>query len=174
MAPIKVFELAHELNLKTKTVLDICKDIGHPAKSHMTTLDYGIAEKIRIRVSNNDFRLLNIKPYYLDEREEKVEIAISNHALERVRQRWSLLYPNSKPPDDLYRFIAEKFSHSVKISNYSTQETKRIQRYGETLFFRHSDFTFVVQNSVIVTIEISNKGQRGLNAIKPNPSVNRT
>lgn len=173
MDPIKVFQLAHELNLKTKTVLDICKDIGHPVKNHMSRLDRWIVEEVRIRVSNDNFRLVNVKPFYFDEQGKKVEVYISNHALQRISQRWSFLYPNAKPPDDLYRFIAEKFSHASKIKNYSMQEKRRIKKHGQTSFFRHSDFTFVVQNSVIVTIEISNKGQRNLNANSKPPQDDR-
>jgi hypothetical protein len=49
-------------------------------------------------------------------------------------------------------------------------DSKRLKRYGkDTLFFRMNAFTFVVQNSTIVTIEISNQSQRHLNKISPVP-----
>jgi len=67
-------------------------------------------------------------------------------------------------PEDLQSFIAERFAYASKVVNHSRVERDRLKRYGsDTLYFRHNDFTFVVQNAVIVTIEISNNGQRHLN-----------
>jgi hypothetical protein len=172
MASVRVFELARELNLKTKTVLDICKDLDYPVKNHMSKLDERIVCKIKKIVSNDNFRLTNIKPSYLDDFGDRIEVTISNHALKRVKERWNLLHPRAKLPDDLYRFIALRFSNAKKVENLSKQEKLRIQRYGETLFFRQNNFTFVVQDSVIVTIEISDKGKRELNA-KTNQTLER-
>lgn len=166
MASVKVFELARELNLTTKTILNICKDLNYPVKGHMSKLDKRIEYKIKKIVSNDNCRRTNIKPSYLDDFGNRIEVTISNHALKRIIERWSLLHHRAKLPDDLYGFIALRFSNAKKVENLSMQEKQRIQRYGETLFFRHTNFTFVVQDSVIVTIEISDKGKRELNAQK--------
>lgn len=103
------------------------------------------------------------KPSYTNKKGKRVELEVSHHALLRLKERWHKLH-NLPEPEDLYAFVVERFSHAVRIVNYSRAERTRLKRYGkDTLYFRHNDFTFIVQDSVIVTIEISNKGQRHLN-----------
>jgi hypothetical protein len=92
-----------------------------------------------------------------------VELDITSHAFLRFRERWSLLHKISSPVD-LHAFITEKFSHAGRIKNHSREEKKRLKRYGsDTLYFRNNDWTFIVQDAKIITIEISNQEQRHSN-----------
>lgn len=103
------------------------------------------------------------RPHYINKNGKRIELEISHHAFLRLKERWHQLY-DSPEPEDLQSFIAERFAHANKVVNHSKVERERLKKYGsDTLYFRHNDFTFVVQNAVIVTIEISNSGQRHLN-----------
>ncbi|WP_224984486.1 hypothetical protein [Geomonas agri] len=106
-----------------------------------------------------------IKPYYIDSSKNRVELEISYHARQRFVERWNILNPyntiDGKYVDD---HISTLFIDAQLVSNLSIDELKRINKHNSnTLYFRRSDFTFVVCDKCIVTIEISDNGLRSLN-----------
>lgn len=47
------------------------------------------------------------------------------------------------------------------------QDTKMSNRHGkDTIYFRTNEFTFIVQNGILVTVEISDSDMRHLNKSK--------
>jgi len=100
--------------------------------------------------------------YYKNKKGKLIPLTISQHAKERIKERLEKL---GKPlPENLESFIAEQFFHAQKIKKLSDWYKKRSKRYGkDTLFFQNNEFTFVVQNCSIRTVEISGKGLRHLN-----------
>ena len=109
-----------------------------------------------------------MKPSYFNKKGNKIELRITLHAKRRFVERWEKLFPGVPLEEDVEEMIARWFSHANRIKNFSGKEKNRLQRYGkDTLFFRHSNFTFVVQNAEIVTIEISDRGMRHLNSSLP-------
>ena len=79
--------------------------------------------------------------------------------------RWSLLFPNKPLSDsDIDVTIERRFERSCRVENLKSKDLNRLKKYGkDTLYFREIDFTFVVQNTTIVTIEVSSKDKRYLN-----------
>lgn len=99
---------------------------------------------------------------YINKKGNPIELAITNHAVKKLRQRYKNLYGSDL--DDPNTFIIKKFSSAIRVINHSKKEKTRLKRHGkDTTYFRSSNFTFVVQDATIVTIEISAKGKRHLN-----------
>ncbi len=108
------------------------------------------------------------KPYYINRKNNCIQLQITYHALKRFCERWVCLY-NTPVPENACEFITQKFLKSSRVININKFERKRLKRYGkDTIFFRNSDFTFVVYNKAIVTIEISRKEKRQLNKLSSN------
>lgn len=101
---------------------------------------------------------------YINGKGKEVEVRVSGHAKEQFKLRWFRLH--GKPlPMGAEEFIANKFKGATRIKNLSNKEKKRVKKHsGETLYFRNGDFTFVVHNAIMVTIEISGKGKRDFNS----------
>lgn len=104
-------------------------------------------------------------PYYINKKGKEVKLSISRHAAQRFIERQLIAFPGQPLFNkDIEGQITRYFSTSNKVKNLSRQEKTRLLRYGQdTMFFRTSSFTFVVKNSVIVTIELSDKKMRHLN-----------
>lgn len=49
MTTIRVYELARELNVDSKALLDVLEEMKRPAKNHMSSLDADVAEAVRRR-----------------------------------------------------------------------------------------------------------------------------
>ena len=104
------------------------------------------------------------RPYYINKKGGKVELSITFHAINRFAKRWNRLHPEQLMPGNVDEEITKLFSYSNRLKNLSQKEKNRLRRYGnDTLFFRHNDFTFIVQNMAIVTVEVSSKGKRHMN-----------
>lgn len=94
--------------------------------------------------------------FYINKKGKKIELTLTDHAKRRFKQRYKKLYPD-KNLDSIKDKIEKIFSKSTLITNISKRPklATRLKRYGEdTLYFKTSQFAFVVQNSKIVTIEI--------------------
>jgi hypothetical protein len=110
----------------------------------------------------------SIKPFYVNKKNQRIELEVSFHARQRFVQRWRKLYGETLSFAQVDAYIAQYFPSAIRITNFSQHERNRLRRYGkDTLFFRTSGLTFVVQNSTIITVEISDKGMRYLNVDKP-------
>jgi hypothetical protein len=108
------------------------------------------------------------KPFYVNKKKQRIELEISFHARQRFAQRWQKLYRETLSFDQVDQYIIRHFPNATRITNFSNHERNRLRRYGkDTLFFRTSGFTFIVQNGVIITVEISDKGMRHLNVDNP-------
>ena len=103
-------------------------------------------------------------PHYINKKGEIVFLEVTAHAWNRFLQRWKLVYPEQPLPNDTT--IAELFSRTNRVKNFSPKELERLKRYGkDSMFFRTNSFTFVVQNATIVTVEICAKDSRYLNRV---------
>lgn len=101
--------------------------------------------------------------YYLNKRGKKVEVKITRHAVFAFQQRFKKLFGS-----DISLIIAEiklkkLFPFSSRVLKHNVKERLRIKRYGHTLYFRDGNFTYVVHDAVMKTVEISKKGFRELN-----------
>lgn len=104
---------------------------------------------------------------YVNKKNKTVKVEISRHAIFRFMDRWNVLHPNKQiDAKESLNHIIEKFPKQNRISNLKNQDKKRMARYGngkDTIYFRNGDFTYVVCNGVLVTIEISDDDYRNLN-----------
>ena len=108
------------------------------------------------------------KPFYFNKKRQRIELEISYHARYRFVQRWQKLYGQTLTFEEVDKYIVRYFPGATRITNFSQHERNRLRRYGkDTLFFRTSGLTFVVQNGTIITVEISDKGMRHLNVDNP-------
>lgn len=99
---------------------------------------------------------------YTNKKGNFVELILSEHAKKRFVERWKKL--NNEPINNVEEEIINRFNSSNLVQNLSNKDKTRLKRYGkDTLYFRTFGFTFVVQNCIIKTIEISDKGKRHLN-----------
>ncbi|MFC1489504.1 translation initiation factor IF-2 N-terminal domain-containing protein, partial [Thermodesulfobacteriota bacterium] len=78
MAKIRIYELARDLNMTNKTLLEKLRDLDIPAKTHMSSLD----EKSAARVKENLFgtpekeiEITRIKPTIIRKRRKKIKEA---------------------------------------------------------------------------------------------------
>lgn len=69
------------------------------------------------------------------------------------------------PPETLQKEFSK--ARNSRVTNLNKYEKQRKKRHKQgTLFFRNSNFTFVVEDCKIVTVEISIKSKRDLNKKK--------
>lgn len=114
-----------------------------------------------------DLRSGALVPTYVNSKGKTVTLGIARHARERLVLRSELLMPELGAPIDVDWAIAELLRQSGRVTNLSTEERKRLRRYGgDTMFFRNSSFRIVVRNGAVITIEISVKEKRALNHVE--------
>lgn len=102
------------------------------------------------------------RPYYVNKKGNIVPVEITKHAIYKFSKRWEKL--KGEKPKDVLDLIPNLFRSSKRVENLTKKERGRLKKHGrDTMFFRTSGFTFVVQNQHVVTIEISDKGLRHLN-----------
>ena len=102
---------------------------------------------------------------YTNKRGKEVQLSVTRHAYTRFIERYKIAFPDSKMINEEVPNIFEKiFSRCTKVTKLNRRERTRLKRHGDdTMFFRTSGLTFVIQNAQIVTVELSDKGMRGLN-----------
>lgn len=102
---------------------------------------------------------------YTNKRGKKVKVSISRHAFAQFVKRYKIVFPDSiLSNNETISIIAKMFSSTNLVKNLSRKERTRLKRHGDnTMFFRTSIFTFVVENAKIVTIELSDKNKRCYN-----------
>lgn len=101
--------------------------------------------------------------YYINGKGNKVTVEIKRHAVLAYRDRYNKLFEDNITAKDAEAKLIMSFPHATRISRHNDNEKKRIKRHGHTLYFRDGNFTYVVHNAVMMTVEISRKGYRGLN-----------
>lgn len=101
--------------------------------------------------------------FYKNKHGEAVRVLISGHARQRFRDRWAKAFPDVLL-EDVDVALEKWFSTAARVQNFSERDRKRMRKYGkDTLFFRTNAFTFIVHNGVLVTVEISDRGERHQN-----------
>lgn len=97
-----------------------------------------------------------------------INVTISRHARERFLMRWPRMFPEKPLAEDTVDdVIASWFSRTSLLKKISPHLKRK---YGtNTLYFRTTAFTFVVKDTVIVTILISDRDKRYLNSQIPTP-----
>ena len=104
--------------------------------------------------------------YYTSKKGKRIEVSVTRHALHRLAERYQRLY-NMEIPGGAEQWLNDNFKHADRVKNLTRRDKERLEKYGQdNMFFRFHDFTFVVQNCVIVTIEISARDKRRLNRCK--------
>ena len=100
-------------------------------------------------------------PCYINKKGNVIKLQITKHAYLRFKERWELIYQRKC---DINIELPKLFNKCNRLQNLSCKDKQRLKKHGkDTLFFRTSNFTFVVQDGTIVTVEISDKNKRYLN-----------
>lgn len=101
---------------------------------------------------------------YRSKKGKMVQLTATWHAQRQFAARYHRLH--GVPCCNVLAEMCGAFNTAQRVSRHNLKkiEQKRLVKYGhDTLFFRCADWTFVVQNAVIVTVEVSRKGKRKLN-----------
>jgi len=101
--------------------------------------------------------------FYLNSNGHRINISITRHAVFAFKVRYLLLFKKPISLIEAQANIIYRFPLADRVSNLSGKEKIRIKRHGHSLYFRDSDFTFIIHNGAMVTVEISKKGYRVLN-----------
>ena len=106
---------------------------------------------------------------YVNKRGKTVVLEVSGHARGRFARRWSLVFPSKPLPNEMVdEELERQFLNADLVKNLSNVDKARRERHGsDSMYFRNSHFTFVVQNATIVTVEISDPDKRGMNKGRP-------
>lgn len=107
---------------------------------------------------------MNFEIYYINKKGDIVQVAATDHALDRFIERYNLLFGVTLDADAAIEKIKHLFKHADRLTKLGKHSKQRLERYGgDTMFFRKNEFTFVIQNARLVTVEISAKKHRHLN-----------
>jgi hypothetical protein len=104
--------------------------------------------------------------FYLNKKNNKIEVSISYHAKIRFIERYNKIFINRPicEIENIENIIEKLWKRSKKLVRKTKYIKERKEKHGkDTLYFICDCFMFVVQNSVIVTIEIGSKNMRHLN-----------
>jgi len=101
---------------------------------------------------------------YVNKKGNEVKVGVSRHAYQRFRERWALVFPDTPlEPSDTEEMFARWFANATLVKNLSRKERIRVKRNRNTLYMRSCEFTFVVHDCLVCTVEISDKNKRHLN-----------
>lgn len=102
--------------------------------------------------------------FYINNKDEIIVLTITKHAKDRFAQRWPVAFPLEGIPNDINLAITNFFNNAIRHQDFSRKEKTRLRRYGkDTLFFKHYQFTFVVKDAKIITVELNHKNLRCFN-----------
>ena len=107
------------------------------------------------------------KIYYQNKKGNPVSVGVTDHAIARFIERYNLLFGTALDVDAAIEKIAHLFKHANRLTKLGKHYRQRLERHGrDTLFFRKNEFTFVIQDAHLVSVEISAKNHRHLNKKK--------
>ena len=108
---------------------------------------------------------MNFELYYKNKKGSKVSVTPTQHALDRYLERWKLVQSDKDTTDaEILCTLPHYFNLADRLTKLGKHDQERLKKYGkDTMFFRKNHWTFVVQNSQLVTVEISSKNNRHLN-----------
>jgi hypothetical protein len=109
--------------------------------------------------------------FYVNKKGNQVPLTLTEHARRRFALRWKKLHgekamrvQGGTAIDDLNEAIETLFKAASRVKATGKRYQERLKKHGkDTLYFKADQFTFVVQNGIIKTIEISTKTGRELN-----------
>lgn len=102
-------------------------------------------------------------PFYYNKKGSKVYLTITRHAIINFIERYERLFNEKITPEKAEKYIKNYFPYKSRVKDLNRKELKRKKKYGSTVYFRDRNFTYVVSDSQIMTIEISKNGYRHLN-----------
>jgi hypothetical protein len=105
---------------------------------------------------------------YVNKKGKTIIIQILPHARKRFSERWNVVFPKKPMGVPVDEKIKQWFRRTVRVHNPTKIEKQRLKRHGpDTLFFRTSHFTFIVQDGLLKTVELSDMGMRNFNKQSP-------
>ena len=78
LAKIKIYDLAKELSLASKVVVEIAQKLQIEAKSHLSSIDEKDAQKIKDEIKNNKIDKKKV---------EKIELTVHSDVIDYFRQK---------------------------------------------------------------------------------------
>lgn len=100
---------------------------------------------------------------YQNNKGNKVNIIIRRHAVFAMQTRYKTLYKIELSLREAEHKIVILFPMASRVTNLNSKEKLRVKRHGHTIYFRDQDFTYIIHNGFMKSVEISRKGLRGLN-----------
>ena len=101
---------------------------------------------------------------YINSKGKAVGVTITRHAVFAMQERYKRYYGIEISAKQAEEQITKRFPGCNRLKNLTAYEKKRDKKYnGDTLYFRELEFTFIVQDALLKSVEISAKGKRGLN-----------
>ena len=102
--------------------------------------------------------------FYNNKKEKQINLTVRRHALSRFVERYQIVYGKKLNPQEIISVFIKTFQQTDRVQKLKRGDKRRLKRYGEdNLFFRGTNFTFIVQNAEIITVEISRKDKRHMN-----------
>lgn len=103
---------------------------------------------------------------------KNINVGITRHAVFQMQERYNKLFDKKITAAQAEQQIIKRFPGCNRLKNFKPIEKKRVKKYpGTTLFFRDLDFTFIVQDAKIRSVEISRIGKRHLNKTSGHTSL---
>lgn len=93
---------------------------------------------------------------YTNAKSREVRAEVTVHAMGQFRWRWRVANPGVPDPTDWDLEMEAQFARCSRVKNLGRKERTRLDRHGrDTLYFRNTSFTFVVQDAAVLTVELS-------------------
>jgi len=104
---------------------------------------------------------------YINKKNKEVELTVTRHAYVQFVHRYPLIFKKKIENQNVIEEFEKIFMTASRVKNLKRKEQDRLKKYGQdSMYFRTHGFTFIVQNALIITVEISDKGKRYLNKCK--------
>ena len=101
---------------------------------------------------------------YRNGKGKRVEVDVTRHAVLQFQDRFKKLYGSHITALGAQERICNIFPNTDRVYNLKLVERQRAKKYKEaTLYFRDSDFTFIVADGFLLSVEISRRGERWRN-----------
>lgn len=104
--------------------------------------------------------------YYLNSKGKRVDVTVTRHAVFAFQHRYKKLFDTELSILQADNKLIELFPLASRVKNHNIRERTRIKRYGHSLYLRDANFTYVIHDGHMMTVEISKKGFRNLNKLK--------
>jgi len=106
---------------------------------------------------------------YINSRGEHIEVVVTQHARNRFSQRWLYVFPTKPLPESWDDTIALWFAKAQRLNVISPKYRTRLRRHGkDTLYYLASPFVFVIQSTILRTVELGTNATRLYNNNAPN------